>query len=415
MPPFPKGFEAKNKVAIIGAAHSQLGRRLERPTGALAVDACLAAIADAGLDVKDIDGVSNWPATDGQGVGPREGYNSAHVEWMVQGLGIEQVNWWQSGGGGNIASAVTTAMLAINSGICENVLVWRAMWQPRSGRGSGTRSAAELEAARTRPAPRVSDEAAYTAPYGIGGPGGFASSYMRYMKMYGAKRHHMAAYALAARHGGNNNPYSVFKDQILTYEDYMNARMIADPLCLFDCDMHVDGAAALVLTRADKVADMKQKPVYVTAYGSGGWDWRLRPPEEWQYASSGNIGRTLWAGTDMTPKDIQGCEFYDGYSPDIYWWLESMGFCGRGEAAEFIQNGMIERDGGLPVNTFGGNISEGRLHGMGHWVEAVLQVQGRADDKPGDGARQIKDVENMLVCTGMLAHGAGAILSKEPR
>src|SRR5262249_30706773 len=156
----------------------------------------------------------------------------------------------------------------INSGICENVLIWRAMWQPRSGRGSGTRTAAELERNRTMQAPRASDEAAYSAPYGIGGPGGFASSYMRYMKMYGAKRHHMAAYAIAARHGGNNNPYSVFKDQTLSYEDYMNARMVADPLCLFDCDMHVDGAAALVMTRADKVKDMKQKPVYLTAYGS---------------------------------------------------------------------------------------------------------------------------------------------------
>ncbi len=415
MPPFPKGFEAKNKVAIIGAAHSQLGRRLERPTGALAVDACLAAIADAGLDVKDIDGVSNWPATDGQGVGPREGYNSAHVEWMVQGLGIEQVNWWQSGGGGNIASAVTTAMLAINSGICENVLVWRAMWQPRSGRGSGTRSAAELEAARTRPAPRVSDEAAYTAPYGIGGPGGFASSYMRYMKMYGAKRHHMAAYALAARHGGNNNPYSVFKDQILTYEDYMNARMIADPLCLFDCDMPVDGAGAIVLTRADLAKDMKQKPAYVTAMGSGGWNWENIPPEAYRYDSAANNGRTLWSSTYMKPTDMSGAMFYDGFTPDIYWWLEGFRFCKFGEAYEWIQNGRIAAGGELPINTFGGQVSEGRLHGIGHWIEGVKQVQGRADNQPGDGARQIKNVENILVATGMTGHGTGAILSPEPR
>ena len=407
-------FEAANKVAIVGVGHSKLARGGDRPVGALAVDACLKAIEDAGLTLKDIDGISNWPATDGQGVGPVDGWTNAKLQWMVEGLGIEQVNWWGNGGGGNISAAVGHSILAIAAGLCDYVLVYRAMWQPRSGRGSGTRRAGG-GAAEPRPAPRVSNEAAYSDPFGIGVPSGFASSYMRYMKLYGAKRHHMAAYALAARRGANNNPNALFKDQPMSYEDYMECRMVADPLCLYDCDIHVDGAAAMVLARADKAKDLKQKPAYVTAYGTAGWDWRVRPPEEWMYASSGNMGRTLWAGTDLKPSDIQGAQLYDGYSPDIYWWLESMGFCERGEAFEFIQNGMIERTGGFPVNTFGGNVSEGRLHGMGHWVEAVKQVQGRADNLPGDGARQIANVENHMVCTGMLGHGVGVILSTEPR
>ncbi|MSQ29360.1 MAG: hypothetical protein EXR68_02590 [Dehalococcoidia bacterium] len=409
-------FEARNKVAVVGVGHSEVGRRLDgRPTGALAVEACRRAIADAGLTLNDIDGISTWPQTDGPGVGPVPGYSSAPISWMIEGLGMERVNWWNHGGGGNIAAAIGTSVLAIAAGLCDYVLVYRAMWQPRVGRGSGRRSTVELEANRARTAPRVSNAQAYSEPYGIGGPGGFASSYMRYMKMYGAKRHHLGAYATSTRSYANRNPNAVFYRQPMTMEDYMNCRMIADPLCLFDCDIHVDGAAAVVLARADRVHDLKQPPAYVTAYGTGGWDWRLRPPEEWQYASSGNIGRTLWASTDMTPKDIDGVEFYDGYAPDIYWWLESLGFCGRGEAFEFIQNGRIEQFGELPLNTFGGNVSEGRLHGIGHWVEATKQVQGRADDQPGDGARQIPDVENMLVATGMLGHGVGVILSKDPR
>ena len=407
-------FEAANKVAIVGVGHSKLARGGDRAIGALAVDACLTAIEDAGLTLKDIDGISNWPATDGQGVGPVDGWTNAKLQWMVEGLGIEQVNWWGNGGGGNISAAVGHSILAIAAGLCDYVLVYRAMWQPRAGRGSGSRRAGG-GSSEPRPAPRVSNEAAYSDPFGIGGPSGFASSYMRYMKLYGAKRHHMAAYATAARRGANHNPHAIFRDQPMSYDDYMECRMVADPLCLYDCDIHVDGAAAMVLARADKAKDLKQKPAYVTAYGTAGWDWRVRPPEEWMYASSGNMGRTLWAGTDLKPSDIQGAQLYDGYSPDIYWWLESMGFCERGEAFEFIQNGMIERTGGFPVNTFGGNVSEGRLHGMGHWVEAVKQVQGRADFEPGDGARQIPNVENHMVCTGMLGHGVGVILSTEPR
>jgi len=152
----------------------------------------------------------------------------------------------------------------------------------------------------------------------------------------------------------------------------------------------------------------------VNALGSGGWDWRHRPPEEWQNDTAVNLGRTLWAGTDLQPKDIDACMLYDGFSPDIYWWLEGLNFCGRGEAYQWIQDGRIRLGGEMPINTFGGQISEGRLHGIGHWCEAVLQVQGRADNNPGDGARQVKDAQHVLVATGMTGHGVGAILGREP-
>jgi acetyl-CoA acetyltransferase len=225
----------------------------------------------------------------------------------------------------------------------------------------------------------------------------------------------MAAYTVTMRANANKNPNSVFYDQPMSYEDYMNCRMICDPLCLFDCDMPIDGAGAIILQRADLAKDGPQKPAYITALGSGGYDWRTIPPEQWRFASSGNLGRTLWSSTYMKPTDMDGAMFYDGFSPDIYWWLEAMRFCKFGEAFEWIQDGRLAVGGELPVNTFGGQVSEGRLHGIGHWIEGIKQTQGRADDKPGDGARQIKEVENILVCTGMLGHGNGVILSTEPR
>ena len=406
-------FAARNKVAIVGVGHSQVGRRLERPIGALAIDASLAAIEDAGLTIADIDGLATYPAGPGPGVGPVPGISAAPLEWIVEALGITELNWWGTGGG-NISSAIGYAIQAIATGCCENALVWRAMYQPRGGLGSG--SSGPPGAGAAQPAPRVSGGQAYSAPYGIGdAPTHFAPSYMRYMKLYGAKREHMAAYVLNARKGANLNPDAIFYDRELSYDDYMNCRMIADPLCLFDCDMPVDGAGAIVLTSADKARDLKQPPAYVTAFGSGGYSWHHRPPEEWQFDTAANIGRTLWASTDMKPSDMDGAMFYEGFSPDIYWWLEGMQFCPLGTAWEWIQDDRIAFGGELPVNTFGGSCSAGRLHGITHWIEGVRQIQNRADNRPGDKARQIANCENVLVATGMLGHGTGAILSKDPR
>ncbi|MDA0301625.1 MAG: hypothetical protein O2822_03785 [Chloroflexi bacterium] len=406
------GFSAGGNVAIVGVGRSKIGRKQDRSIGALAVEASLKAIEDAGLTLRDIDGLSTFPESTGPGVGPTPGVSAAGLQWMVQGLGIEQVNWW-SNGGGNISTAIGTAIHAINAGSANTVLVWRAMYQPRAGAfGSGTRNSAANGPVE---APKATAGNAYQAPYGMGdAPTGFAAGYMRYMKMYGARREHMAEYVISCRANANKNPIAAFYSQPMSFEDYMNCRMIADPLCLFDCDMPVDGAAAIVLTRADRATGLKQKPAYVNALGSGGWDWRHRPPEEWQNDTAVNLGRTLWAGTDLQPKDIDACMLYDGFSPDIYWWLEGLNFCGRGEAYQWIQDGRIRLGGEMPINTFGGQISEGRLHGIGHWCEAVLQVQGRADDQPGDGARQVKDAQHVLVATGMTGHGVGAILGREP-
>jgi acetyl-CoA acetyltransferase len=118
------------------------------------------------------------------------------------------------------------------------------------------------------------------------------------------------------------------------------------------------------------------------------------------------IGRSLWDTSGLLPGDMDGAMLYDGFAPDIYFWLEGLGFCKEGEAFDFIQDGRIELGGQLPVNTFGGNLSEGRLHGIGHWIEGALQIQGRA------GERQIRDAENIVVATGLLGHGSGAVLSR---
>ena len=158
-------FDAANKVAIVGVGHSIVGRRLERPIGALAVDASLQAIEDAGLTVKDIDGLATFPSGPGPGVGPVPGVSAAPLRWMIDGLGIEQLNWWADGGG-NISTAIGYAIQALATHSCDNVLVWRAMYQPRSGAFGSGGGAASSDDPRT--APRVSGAQAYSAPYGLG-------------------------------------------------------------------------------------------------------------------------------------------------------------------------------------------------------------------------------------------------------
>ena len=408
-------WDGKNKVAIVGVGFSKIGRMLERPTGALAVDASLAAIADAGLTLKDIDGLA------GAEHGNQPGLASAPLVWMVEALGIERVNWWGQSGSSN--STIGGAINALANNNCDYVLAWGANRQVRGGTfGSGTRNAGGNR--EPRPAPRaVTMEDQFSNTYGLGDGEltRYAPAYMRYMQLYGAKREHMATYALQMRAYANRNPNAMFYDQPLSYDDYMNCRMIADPLCLFDCDMPIDGAVAIVLARADKAKNLKQPPAYVTAYGTSGWNWQhLLPNCSTEFTiqeSAGNTGRTLWASTDMKPKDMDGFMFFDGFASNAYFMVEGMGLCKPGEAYEYIQDGRMALDGEMPMNTMGGNISEGRLGGMGHWVEAVRQVQGRADDVPGDHARQIPNVENILCVPGLGLGGkpTGIILSKDPR
>lgn len=401
-------FGPKNAVAIVGVGHSAVGRRLERPLGLLAMDAARAALVDAGLNVDQIDGVGTFPMYPGGNERPRDGHTHVGVRWMVSSLPLRNIRWWVETAGGNISTAIEQAAMALAHGRCNYALIWRALHMP--AKGGYQQSYLETT--------NVGGDLAYSLPYGLSGaPMSFALTYMRYMRLYGARREHMAAVATAFRNGANKNPHAYFRDVPLTVDDYMGARMIADPLTLLDCDIPVDGAGAIVLARADRAADLANPPAYLTGLGQAGFAGN-RPPisigalgaelfDECRHTAA-TIGRSLWETSGLRPRDVAAAMLYDGFSPDIYFWLEGLGFCAEGEAFEFVQDGRIEIDGEFPVNTFGGNLSEGRLHGIGHWIEAALQVQGRA------GERQIARADHVAVATGMLNTGSGAIVSRSP-
>ena len=181
------------------------------------------------------------------------------------------------------------------------------------------------------------------------------------------------------RENALRNPYAYWygRDE-LGIEDYMNARQVYEPMCLFDIDIPVTGAGAIVMTTAERARDLPHKPAYVAGFSS------TRLPAQ-----------RIWELADTRPADQKVAMLYDGYSHFVYYWLEALGFCGKGEAHSFIQGGRIAKGGELPINTHGGSIGEGRLHGFGHLREAVMLIMGRAGD------RQVPGTDSCVVAIGV--------------
>jgi acetyl-CoA acetyltransferase len=257
------------------------------------------------------------------------------------------------------------------------------------------------------PGAEVSGEAQYFAPYHLfAATQTHALAYQRYQRRYGAQREHMATLAVNSRENALRNEMAFFHDRPLTVEDYMSARMISSPLCLYDCDIPVFGAAAIVLCSRDRARDCQNAPAYVLGFGQqtsrqprlGGSLYTLHDYME----LGGRTASRVWESAGIGPKEVNVAELYDGFSPSVWYWLEAAGFCEEGEAFQFIQGGTIALDGDLPVNTFGGSLSEGRMHGMGHVIEAVRQVSGRA------AARQVLGAEVAVVFDGSpMLRGSG--------
>ena len=393
-------WESKGKVAIAGIGFSKLTRNPEGTLGARCIEACMNAVEDAGLKVSDIDGLASFPEAPFRGAGSVDGRDVVTVNYVIQHLDIgSDVQWYGEIDQGMVISAVIEAVNALAAGACKYALVWRALHQPRGTYGAITTGYAQ-------------GDAQFQTPYGFGSAfQPHALAYRRYMDLYGATREDMATLAVTQRAYANLNEKAYFYDRPMTREDYMNTRMVSDPLCLFDCDIPVEGAAAMVLTTGERARDLRQPPAYVAGYGQN----TNRRPNLMVYTlvdymeSGGSIAGKIWERSGLGPWDVDVAELYDGFSPSVYYWLESAGFCGRGEAHRFILNGTIEREGRLPVNTHGGALSEGRLHGMGHLAEGVYQVTGRA------GPRQVPNCGVAYVTAGSpMLRGSGILLTGEP-
>jgi acetyl-CoA acetyltransferase len=392
-------WQGRGKTAVVGIGFSELVRQSKRPLGLLALDACREAIADAGLSPQQIDGLATYPEAPFLGAGNRDGLDIVSVSWIINHQPLApEVRWYAQIETGMIAAPVIEGAHALIAGACDYVLIWRAMHQPRSyGAFSGSRAVGDAQ---------------FLAPWGcISVIQSHALAWRRYMHQYGATREHLCTLAVNSRRNANLNPRAFFHAKPMSRDDYFAARPIAEPFCLFDCDVPVEGCVALVMTSAERARDLRRPPAYLAGHGL---NTARRPPLLFytldDYVACGqSLADKLWSSAGLGPADMDAAQLYDGFAPSALYWLEAAGFCKRGEAYEFIQDGRIALGGEIPVNTFGGSLSEGRLHGMGHIAEAVFQVTGRAE------RRQVPDAAAVCAIDGSpMLRGSGIVVTRDP-
>ncbi len=381
-PPVERG------AVISGIGLSRVGRRLGVDPWVLTADAALAAIADAGLTADDIDGVATYPGA----LWSTAGITGAGVDDVRSLLGL-RLRWYTGGGEvpGQLGSVANAAM-AIGSGLVDHVLCFRTVWESTAQAELGGRSAA-VGAGKSLRYGRQLD--LWSAPYGMGYPSYSALHMQRRMEVHGATREQFGQVALVARANAAHNADAVYRDP-MTLDDYLGARMISDPVCLYDCDVPVDGSVAFVLSRADHPAVDRRRAIGIEAMGTAsGYD---------------ACGEMLWSRTDLTPADVDVAQLYDGFTVLVIEWLEALGFCGDGEGPAFVGDGRrIALDGELPISTGGGQLSGGRLHGYGGLHEACLQLRGLG------GARQVPDDPEVAVVSSGAEHFTSALLLTAPR
>jgi acetyl-CoA acetyltransferase len=389
--------EVPEQQAIIsGIGISRVGRK----TGIAGIDltreSVAAAIADAGLEPGDVEGIATLGETPADDVAEAFGMRDLQPVALVPS--------------GGLLAPVMGAFLAVASGDVRHVLVYRTV-QMMGGAIFQAGAPGQAGAAAPRPAPApprppAASEAQASMARGMGDMASLltyhaysAANWLamharRHMHLYGTTKEQLGWLAINSRANAALNERAAYRDPI-TMDDYLAARPVSDPFGLLDCDVPIDGSIAVVVSHADYAADAPNPAVRVQsmggAPGTGGWDQRPDYPK----MASIDAAAELWSKTDLTPTDVDLAELYDGFTFLTFAWLEALGFCGDGESGPFVDGGSrIALDGELPVNTYGGQLSAGRMHG--YWVlhEACLQLRGQA------GARQVQRAEVATVSIG---------------
>ncbi len=373
----------EDKVALSGIGMSPIGRRLMVPPLSLTVQACEAAIADAGLTFDDIDGLSTYPGAINVG-----GFGEGGVTALEAALGIRPT--WHNGAMETFGpgGSVIAAMLAVAGGLARHVLCFRTLWEATHG---------ELMK-QGKITPSMGRMAGWQMPFGATSAAHtLAMNAQRHFHRYGTTKETLGWIALNQRANAELNPSAIYRTP-MTMDDYLNARPITTPFGLYDCDVPCDGSIAVIVSAVDAARNLAKPPILVEAVGTQiieriDWDQSTLTHEPQVLGQAAHV----WTRTSLRPADVDVAELYDGFTMNCLSWIEALGFCGIGEAKEFLDGGKnIARDGLLPLNTHGGQLSHGRTHGMGLLHEAVSQLRGDAGD------RQVVDARVGVVSSGGL-------------
>jgi acetyl-CoA acetyltransferase len=365
-------------VAIVGIGYSEFARSLEADGHEMAITACREALADAGLRPPDVDGIATYLGA----------YEHAELSQVIPGVGLDDGALRLREDLMALAPAamtsVHTAVEAIRGGQCHTVLTYKAnKWKRGVPPGAGNN------------APRVGGIQQFTVPYGHAMTAQWLALWaQRHFYEYGTTCEHLGRLVVTTRTHAGLNPRATLRTP-LTLDDYFRSPWISEPFRKLDCDFPIDGAGALVITTVERARDLRQAPIYVL--GCARRDGLMEEWEMWPdltTMASKEVSDRVWAESGLTPQDADVAEVYDGFSFLALCWLEDAGFCRKGEGGPFVASGAIELGGTLPTNTHGGNLSEGRSHGIGAVLEAVQQLRGNC------GARQVPNARIAFAANG---------------
>lgn len=384
------------RAAIAGIGATDFSKESGRSELRLAAEAVTAALADAGLTPADVDGLTTFTMDTNLQVA------------VARAVGIPQLKFFShiGYGGGAACATVQQAAMAVATGIADVVVAYRAFNErsvSRFGQFSSSLAAAPTSSGI---------DAGWSYPHGLGTPAAqVAMVARRYMHVYGATSADFGRIAVADRKHAAVNPNAFFYNKPITLEDHQKSRWIAEPLHLLDCCQESDGGVAIVVTSVERARDLPNPAAVITAAAQGSGADQYVMTSYYRDALTGLpemglVGDQLWAQSGLRPDDIQTAVLYDHFTPFVLMQLEELGFCGRGEAKEFIADGAVEIGGKLPINTHGGQLGEAYIHGMNGIAEGVRQLRGTS-------VNQVENVENVLVTAGTGVPTSGLVLSAD--
>ncbi|MFR9804136.1 thiolase C-terminal domain-containing protein [Pseudonocardia sp. RS010] len=387
----------RDRCAIAGIGATDFSKSSGRTTLTLATEAALAAAADAGVDPKAIDGIVRCDA------------DAVSHNDLATSLGLCELTYWGATGAGGAAPCgmVGQAVAAVLSGQATTVLVYRSL----NGR-SGRRWGRGRKARTTVGGDGALDE--FFTPHGLTTPGQlWAMMAQHHFERYGTTKEHLGHIAVTCRSNANANPAAQMAGRTLTLDEHAAARSLSSPLGLFDYCLETDGACALIVTTAERARDLAGGAVLVRAtaqfasatVGPGTFYPALLRPDLDDQPSIG-LARTLFRRAELSPSDIDVAQLYDCFTITVLVQLEQYGFCKSGEGGPFAASGAITPGGALPINTAGGHLSEGYIHGMNHIVEGVRQMRGSS-------TTQIAGAETCLVTSGLPVASSALVLVRD--
>jgi acetyl-CoA acetyltransferase len=369
-------------AAVVGIGRSPFVRSSGRTTLSMAAQAAREALADCGLTAADVDGFTCYST--GDSAGPSQ---------VAHAIGVDDLGWSLSvlGGGNIVTSTVAGAAAAVLSGQAEVVVVYRVL-------GSQTRYGRALERVE------VDGEGQFAGPHGyLVPPQWFAMFCRRHQYEYGSTAADLGAIAVQERDHAVRNPHAVARSPI-TLDDYLNSRWISEPFRLFDCCYEIDGAVAIVVTSAERAADLPHRPVHLLgAADSNRFGGSVDQWDDLSCMYSRDTAPRLWSRTGLRPADIDVACMYDCFTFTVMATFEDFGFCAKGEVGDYFRAGRATYGGDVVVNPHGGLLSEGYIHGLNHHYEAVLQLRGDAGD------RQVSGAETALVTSGAGPFGGALV------